>query len=100
MRKKQWKDLVGLHNFVSNQIAREDFESKEISKQLEGDISKLTKEEVSDLSDKVTKKEQLVEDGISFLKLIEIYIKKYNRLRRHIITVNAVAILDKKGNIT
>ena len=29
---------------------------------------------------------------------MDIYIKKYNRLRRHIITVNAVVIPDKKGN--
>jgi len=98
MRKKQWRDLVGLHNFLSNEISREDFESKEISKQLEADISKYTKEEVSELSDKVSEKEKLVEDGISFLKLVDTYIKKYNRLRRHILTVNAVVIPDKKGN--
>ena len=98
MRKKQWRDLVGLYNFLSNEIAKEDFESKEITKQLDGDISNLSKEEVSELSDKITKKEKLVEDGIVVLKLVETYTKKYNRLRRHIITTNAVVIPDKKGN--
>lgn len=98
MRKKQWRDLVGLHNFLSNEIAKEDFESIEITKQLDGDISNLSKEEVSELSDKITKKEKLVEDGIVVLKLVETYTKKYNRLRRHIITTNATVIPDKKGN--
>lgn len=98
MRKKQWKDLVGLHNFLSNEIAREDFESKEISKQLEGDTSNMKKEEVSDLSDKAEQKEVFVKDGLEVLKLIESYIKKYNRLRRHIVVSNAIFVKDKKGN--
>lgn len=98
MMKKQWKELVGLHNFIMNEIAREDLEIKEITKQLDIDVSNLTKEQVADLSDKSTNKELFIEDGLKLLKLIEPLLKKYNRLRRHIITTNAIAIADKKGN--
>ncbi|MFY7883639.1 MAG: hypothetical protein ACOVOV_02205 [Dolichospermum sp.] len=98
MGKKQWKDLVGLHNFLSNEIAKEDFESKEIAKQLDSDISALSKEEVSKLSDKAAEKEAFVDDVLKIIKLIEPVIKKYNRLRRHIIVSNAIFVKDKKGN--
>jgi len=98
MRKKQWRDLVGLHQYISNKLTQEDFENKEILKQLEGDISKLTKEDVSALSDKANEKEKVVEDGLAVLKLVEKHTKKYERLRRHIMITNAVVIADKKGN--
>jgi cell division protein FtsI/penicillin-binding protein 2 len=98
MRKKQWKDLVGLHNFLSNEITKEDYESKEIAKQLDGDVSALSQEQVSQLSDKAAVKEAFVEDGLKVIKLIEPNIKKYNRLRRYIVTTNAISIADKKNN--
>jgi hypothetical protein len=99
MRKKQWRDLVGLHRYISNKLTQEDFESKEILKQLDGDISKLTKEDVSALCDKANEKEKVVEDGLVVLKLVEKYTKKYERLRRHIMITNAVVIIEKGKEI-
>jgi len=99
MRKKQWRDLVGLHRYISNKLTQEDFESKEILKQLDGDISKLTKEDVSALCDKANEKEKFVQDGLVVLKLVEKYTKKYERLRRHIMITNAVVIIEKGNEI-
>jgi hypothetical protein len=98
MRKKQWKDIVALHNYLSNEINEINIETKAINAKLE-DLLNIKKEDVSTLSDTLDKQEKLVQELLTILKTIEPAIKKYNRFRRHILTKNAITIKDKKGNL-